>query len=510
MTDERYVDDGVTRIIVRGLHAKAGVLEQAQRDLEPLIASRRQLADAALLTAYGPWAPEFRTREKRLLDEMVNAYFSLSYSESCCACWPEPSQWGGSGTSVGNAATNMSMLSQPAGSGPEAAGVNTTTLASYVEEAQRQHDEVIIHTLKQLNLDGISGVEWPYVLVANPPPDPNVTVNASPISTPDPSLFPYGATRRLAMGPMPMMPEGELNALLPFLRRPAINFIGMSSDVLTFAKEHLEAFNRPSSEPSPTSDPGPASAVPSGGNDRTDPPARRRRHLSPADELPEIPIAQALPLLVANIGRFDQPGSDGLPPDGRLTLEELKAAASDTSLPPDLRAIGALFAANEGLFAEIALLNGWTGMPPSITADDITTFLETAQILEVVLGQYGSFDPNGDGEVSLEEVVAGTADPRLTPEARQAAQYLERHPSVLARLSTYGEPAATADPSAERPDTTSFTRENLEPMVKDYRQLLGLPPLPTSLPTLPPSPPEAIPFDQPPPIDSFQVQPAPR
>jgi len=105
---------------------------------------------------------------------------------------------------------------------------------------------------------------------------------------------------------------------------------------------------------------------------------------------------------------------------------------------------------------------------------------------------------------ALDELRAAAVDPSASQQARDAARFLLDHPPALERLATYGEPAVKPpitplassivqpEPPPAPPDTTSFTADNVRDMVDDYRQLLGLPPLPPPSPTLPPPGPQDL------------------
>lgn len=468
-------DGTLTRI--RGLGAKAEALAAAQTAAEGLIQARREKANAALVTAYGPWAAEFKTRERNLLLALGSRWFFLGYLADACRKWPAPSYYGGSGTTIGAAVESKAALVEPGGSGPDRAGVNTTALSGHIELAQAHHDQQLAHMLDDADFEGLTGDQRP--ILHNP--DGSDTGLYTELTTP--------------------LSASELAGHLTFLSFEPDNVMGLSSDVLTFANEHLAAFNRTTGRP-------PRHTA---GTDRNGPPSGDRdQPPPPPTEIPDIPIEEALPALAANLAVFDRPGIDGSPPDGRLSLDELKAAAADESLPPDLRVLAATVAANEALFAEIAALNQREDTPPTIGAGDIQTFLGTLPALEVFATQFGTFDqPSPDGVVSLDELKAAAVDSSISPQAREAARFLVDHPEALERLATYGEPPIRPHlpgelppptpkpllpgepPPRTSPDTTSFTADNARDMIDDYRQLLGLPPLPPAPPTLP-LPPEAI------------------
>ena len=487
-----------------GLSAKSGALAGAQTTVNGMIESRRQLANAVLETAFGPWAHDFREKEQRLLSAMANAWFYLGYCADACARFPAASYYGGSPTSIGTAIASRTELAEPGGDGTVAADLGA--LSAYITEAQGQHDTGLAGVYVEVDIEGLWGNKTYYSLF-----QPSFPSLLPPPTTAGPTLGPTGPP---FVPPPTVLTPGELSAALPFLSHEPTGLITLSSDVLAFANDRKAALERagdgdgdtggggrpgdggvgwPGSDVAPT--------VP------TAPPASEVQ--PPAGDLPELQALQALTVVAGGFATIDRPVAGEAPSPGRLTRLELAAAAADTTLPADVRAAAALLAADPELFAAVAVVHQPLVADPDgrlqhVTVDDIATFLGGVDAVAALQAHIAAVDlpgPDGvaDGIVSPDELRAAASDPLLDAEARDAAAFLLDNPVVTQRLAHYGalfpgdgapvDPdslllppivdPATGDPVLD-PDTghpqfevASFSTVDLARMAADQRELLG-------------------------------------
>ncbi len=484
-----YTGDDGYHYTINGLSAKGGSLSSAQTTVDGLIHARRERANAVLQSASGPWAVDFREKEERVLSAMANAWFFLGYCSSACGTFPEPSYYGGSPTSIGNAIASKSQLAEPRGDGSDGTvAVELEALGSYITEAQGQHDANLAHLFDHVDMEGITGQKYPFP-AGSPDWAPLLT---EPLATP--------------------LTRGELEGQLTFLRHDPVDVTALSTDVLEFANDRkTDLTNAGNGDGSGNGDGGDGDGRDGGPDDVvppvTDPPPTTE---PPPAEPEPLPVLEALTLVAGRFTALDRPGTEGTPADGRLTRAELAAAAQDTTLPPPLRAAAAQLAANPELFAAVAVVNQPLVADPDgvlqfVTVDDVTTFLGSADAVAALDTHVDAVDrpgPDGqspDGVITPDELQAAAGDPQLDPEAREAAAFLLDHPVVTQRLAHYdvlfpgdGGPIdpeslllpPVLDPETGQPvvdpttglmqfEVAAFSSDNLERLAADHGELLG-------------------------------------
>lgn len=123
---------------------------------------------------------------------------------------------------------------------------------------------------------------------------------------------------------------------------------------------------------------------------------------------------------------------DGGGLDGKVSTNDLEAAANDPNAPFELQAAAQFLLDNPSLLTLVdtgADSDGPTSADDEITRSDIETFLQTNEHLRNLVGYEGQLDiadegVDPDGEVSTDDLIAAAADTTLPQPVRDAAQFL--------------------------------------------------------------------------------------
>ena len=123
---------------------------------------------------------------------------------------------------------------------------------------------------------------------------------------------------------------------------------------------------------------------------------------------------------------------DGGDLDGKVSTNDLEAAANDPNAPFELQAAAQYLLDNPSLLTLVdtgADTDGPGAADGEITLPDIETFLQTNEHLRNLVGYEGQLDIAGeggepDGEVSTDDLEAAAADTSLPEAVRSAAQFL--------------------------------------------------------------------------------------
>jgi len=154
----------------------------------------------------------------------------------------------------------------------------------------------------------------------------------------------------------------------------------------------------------------------------------------------------ALAVLLAHFDALDV-ADEGGDPDGKVSTDDLEAAAADESLPAEVRAAAQYLLDNPTL--RMLVDTGDDGSGPlaedgTIKAADLEAFLATNAHLRVVqdnLGVLDTADDGGDrdGYVSRDDLEAAADDASLSDDVRAAARYLLDHDAAFTALAGHEE-----------------------------------------------------------------------
>jgi hypothetical protein len=481
---------------IEGLTAKAEALSAARAHVDELIESRREVANAVLETASGPWAGDFRTKERGVLSAMANAWRVLGDCAGRCRTvndWQRYSPGSyhpGSIASIEAAFATRTDLVVPPENDVE---VDLDVLTSYITVAQGQHENDLAHLFDEVGFGGIRGRKGRLVQLDVP--------------------------SEVVDGTLEDFTEYDLAEELPFLSRNGVDLvtlshdegpvdaITLSNDVLTYASDKRTELMNAGNGDGVGGNGGPGGLSGDMGiptlSTPSEPPS------PPPAELPEIPAEEALGVIVGSFSLIDRPDTDDPATLGRLTRQELALAAENDQLPPRVQAAALRVAEDPGLFAAVAVVHQPLVADPDlrleyVTVDDITIFVDSVEALAVLQENVDAVDLPGagglaDGIVSPDELQVAVNDPNLAPEVRDAARFLVDNPVITQRLAHYdvllpsdgapvdpeslllqpivdpatGEPVVDPETGHLQFEVAPFSIENLERMAADHGELLG-------------------------------------